>query len=480
VDEGEEMGSSEEAAMRCQWCGKGMPEGKEVCPHCKRSVVGELRAMGDGLAPLGGPVEAPGRGEPPRPQRDPAPQVRDPRVERERKRAREAVEAERWRRLSYFGYLKAIVGEDQVFGVLLGLMAVQVVVAAMGVVRVAAEGGWWHVPGMFLLGYLVMLGGILTLQRWAHTVVVWLAGVSLIGAALGLLWMFLAPLRVHSGMALTGMWFSWVFRVASAVFVLVVLCERTAYFEGVEARVQPKRRALADLLKRGYWEKAGKGQEPPASMAPRRADTQSHPSTYAGPHGGPRSSGAPESSIPRSGGPTEEAVEGAKPTEAEGLRPLGGAPTAAPQRPRMPRPGESKDPYHVEPLPPAPGQREGVDWQGMRAVLSWHNISDLARRDRLFGVLLGVLALQVVVMAVNMNVWATFGAVALFWGVLTRQQWGYWMAFGLAVLQTLVHVALFAAAFGTGSALGLWYYALIVGINVFVIVALVRRAGQFG
>jgi hypothetical protein len=327
---------------------------------------------------------------------------------------------------------------------------------------------------MFLLGYLAMLCGILTLQRWAHTVVVWLAGVSLIGAALGLLWMFLAPLRVHSGMALTAMWFSWVFQVAGAVFVLVVLSERTAYFEGIGARVAPKRRKLADFLKREHWEKAGKREEAPTPPVPRRADTQSHPSTYAGPHGGgPQREGA---WVETPAGPEE----GAPAVDGEALQPLGGAPTAAPQRPTMSRPEEGGDRYHVEPLPPAPGQREGVDWEGMREVLSWGNISDLARRDRLFGALLGVLALQVVVMAVNMNVWATLGAVALFWGVLTRQQWGYWMAFGLAVLQTLVHGALFAVAFGSGSGLGLWYYALIVGINAFVIVALVKRAGQFG
>ena len=469
------MGSSEEATVKCGWCGKGIPAGKEMCPYCGRAVVaGKLRPMGDGLRPLGGEVEAPRRGEPPRPQRPVAPRVRDPQAARERRRAREDAEAERWRRLSYSGYLKALVREDQIFGVLLGLMAVQVVVAATGVARVAAEGGWWHVSGMFLLGYLVMLGGILTLQRWAHTVVVWLAGVSLIGAALGLLWMFLAPLRVHSGMALTGMWFSWVFRVASAVFVLVVLCERTAYFEGIGARVAPKRRKLADFLKREHWEKAGKREEAPTPPVPRRADTQSHPSTYAGPHGGgPQREGA---GVETPGGPEE----GAPAADGGGLQPLGGAPTAIPQRPRIPRRGERDDEYRVEPLPPAPGQRGGVDLEGAREVLSWGNISDLARRDRLFGALLGVLALQVLVMAVNLNVWATFGAVALFWGVLTRQQWGYWLAFGLAVLQALVHLGLLAAAFGSASALGLGYYVLIVGINVFVIVVLVKRAGQFG
>ncbi len=119
------------------------------------------------------------------------------------------------------------------------------------------------------------------------------------------------------------------------------------------------------------------------------------------------------------------------------VTPLGG-PAAAPP---PPAPGqtwsaaEEQEPLHRRgPVERGPGQ----DAPG-----SWGYIKHIAKQDPLFAVVLGLLALDVLVSLSSGFLLFAVISGAVFWGVYTFQDWGYWLALigaGFGVLMALLSV----------------------------------------
>ncbi|MFB3881489.1 MAG: hypothetical protein ACE149_09495 [Armatimonadota bacterium] len=138
--------------------------------------------------------------------------------------------------------------------------------------------------------------------------------------------------------------------------------------------------------------------------------------------------------------------------------------------------------YRVEPLPPAPGQGPGVDWNQVRERARWAGLAADAREDRLFAALLVALAIQAVLVIATLNPLAILGALALFWVVLARQLIGLWLGLGLATVLALSHLVMLRSLLVAGqqtSALLLAYAAVTAALNTFIAVALWARRGRF-
>jgi hypothetical protein len=268
--------------------------------------------------------------------------------------------------------------------------------------------------------------------------------------------LLLAPLTVESSLALLVMWVQWVVGIAGGVFMLVVLSERSAYFEGIASRVEPKRTRLRDFLDREYYRRAN---------APRE---------YGQPQ--PRQS-------PPSASRTEPPVVEPPPPDLQGLKPFGGGP--APDLPKPARPTrrvEQTLSYRVEPLPPAPGQKDGADWAELRRRTGWSQVKALASEDALFAALLVALALQALLVVARLNAVAMIGALAVLWAVLTLQPLGYWLALGASALMALSHGAMLGIALSGKGEIAVWpvaYAAAVGALNLFVVVALLARRNRF-
>lgn len=488
------MPAGEDSVVPCPWCRRAVSLPNERCPHCGRELdQQELRPMGDTAEP---PATAGGVAF----EEPPTPRLRDPRAEFERRRAEREAEAQRLAHRGYGGYLRHLIKVDQVFGLLLALMALNLLNSLVGVARAAAAEEFWYVQGVIALFMLTMLVGILTFQRWAHTVLVWMAAAGVIMALLGGLRLIVAPASVDSGLLLAWMWLSWVFTTALTIFVLVVLCERSAYFEGRGARVEPKRTRLADFLKREYWEKAGRRPEPELPPPPPKPTMTPRVSEYAGPYapdqqkldaGAHGVSAAERSAAGARAGmrglpsaPQEALGQDSERSEDEALRPLGGPPSPAPplSRPAPPAADDSESRYRVEPLPPAPGQAP-TDWSAMRQAASWAHLRQLARADALFGALLVALAAQGLLIAVlQPRFWSILGAIGLVWAVASLRRWAYYAALILSSLFAFGHLMVLCSAYAGYGGLetgGLSYYLGIVILNTFIAVTLLAKRNYF-
>jgi hypothetical protein len=402
------MSASDERYLPCTWCRRAVPPGSEKCPYCGReprpadvAPMGDASAESDPSPVPEAPPRLPSAGE----------------TLKERRAGRAARERE-LAQLGSLGYLRLLVSQDQVLGVLLALLAAQAIMSTAALATSAQEGRLPVVRALLCLFQWATFAGVLTLQRWAHTVVIWAAGVTLLLSFYGALRLLQAPMYVDSGALLLWYWLQWIFSIVIAAFVLIVLSERSAYFGDGFHRVDPKRRLLADYFRRGYWRKLN---------APRRGEEQAD--------------------VPASSAPLP-------------LR----------RRPR----------YQVDPLPPAPGQRAGTDWAGVRETTRWANITAQAREDRLFGGLLIALAVQTLLVVAQLNALAILGAVAVLWGVLSQQQMGYWLGLLASVALALLHgAALFAAARQDIPAVALIFPSCVMALNVFIVGALVSRRDRF-
>ncbi len=488
------MGASNISFVPCPWCRRAVPAENERCPHCGREMQQE------GLRPMGDIADAPpAEGDVPLGER-PAPRLRDPRAEFERRRAEREAEAERLAHRGYGEYLRHLIKVDQVFGLLLALMVLSLLNWFVSAARAAVAGEFWYLQGVVAVFMLAMLVGILTFQRWAHTVVVWLAGGAAIGALIGAFKLVVAPAFVESGLLLVWMWVNWVFTTAVMIFVLVVLCERSAYFEGAGARVEPKRTRLADFLRKEHWEKAGSRPDPELPQTAPRPKMASRPSQYAGPHAAdeqrPTAGGGTMPTVERAAAharaamrplpsaPQEASGQETERAEDEGLRPLGG-PSAPPPPAAQPPPPASQSAdsrYKVEPLPPAPGQAP-TDWSAMRRAASWAHLKELAREDPLFGALLVALAAQgLLIVILQPRLWSMLGAVGLVWAVASLRRWAYYAALMLSSLLAFGHVLLLYSAYATYDGIeagGLVYYLGMIAVNGFIALALLARREYF-
>ncbi len=462
------------ATVTCAWCGEAAPVGAPNCPHCGREPQPE------GLTPLGGAEAVP---LPPdqSPWGKPPSSGRDAREALERRRQEIAARHAQHMELSYLAYLTRVLKEDQVFAVLLGLMALNVLIPTVNAVLQAS---WYALPIPAFM--LMMLIGLLTFQRIVHTILVWMAGAGLIMAGLNVVRLLIMPLVIDSGWQLFVIWLGWVLNIITMIFVLVVLCERNAYFEGRGSRPEPKRTRLREIFSKEYlsYALARPGDRPEEPSSPsRKAEMRSAPSQFTEGSAIERpGSRATMASMDEIHEPPKPVIE----TETAGteeLRPFGGGSVAKTTR------GLEQDfqearaaDYRVDPLPPAPGERDKMAWEEVRGVLSWSYLKEMARQDPLFGWLLAALALQGVLTLARPNFWAIAGAAALIWGVLTLQQWGYYLALMMAGLQVFGHLVLLSVIHSGGGEVDAWvtgYGLVIVGLNLFIFIALLARRHLF-
>lgn len=108
-------------------------------------------------------------------------------------------------------------------------------------------------------------------------------------------------------------------------------------------------------------------------------------------------------------------------------------------------PGVRREPPRErEPLVPAPGQE---------ALGSWASIRQILRRDKLFGAVLVLIALQVLAALVRHKwAWAVISAFVL-WRLVTFRRQGFWAAIimaGCAVTAGVLLTVLFVAAASSG------------------------------
>jgi len=447
------MDNGDASCLPCAWCRRAVPAGAERCPHCGRHPQPE------GLTPLGGEAAAAPPGAPAPWVGRQAPPARDPLVALEERRAEKAAQAAKWVRLSHSGYLRHVLREDQVFAVLLGVLVFQATLSLASLARTELDSPVLISGLAWFALRCAMAIGLMCFQRWAHTALIWAAGVSILWGAVGALRLLLAPLAVQSGIALLVMWVQWVVGIAGGVFMLVVLSERSAYFEGIASRIQPKRTRLRDFLDREYYRRANAPREyaePQQRQAPPSA-SRTEPSSVAEP----------------------------PPADFQGLMPFGGgsAPDLPKPPPRPTRRVEQTLSYRTDPLSPAPGQKDGVDWAEVRQRTGWSQIKVLASEDGLFAALLVALALQALLVVAKLNAVAIIGALAALLAVLMLQPVGYWLALGASALMALSHGAMLGVALQAEGEIAVWpvtYAAAVAALNLFIVVALLARRDRFG
>ena len=151
---------------------------------------------------------------------------------------------------------------------------------------------------------------------------------------------------------------------------------------------------------------------------------------------------------------------------ADVLRPLGGPPArpAPPSRPPFPRPPAD------EPLPPAPGEEP---------FGTWANIKSIVRLDPVFGVLLGLLALDLLINIVAQHWFGIVLSAAILWGVVTFQWWGYLIAMVLAGLGLVGGLIGLTAALAQASGLWVVVMAFPLAVNLFTLIVLYTRRERF-
>lgn len=444
------MENGDASYLPCAWCRRAVPAGAERCPHCGREPQPE------GLTPLGGDAAGAPPGAPAPWVERPAPPVRDPLAALEQRKAEKAAQAAKWVRLTHSDYLRYVLREDQVFAALLGVLVFQAILSLASLARTDLDSPVLISGLAWFALRCAMAIGLMCFQRWAHTALVWAAGVTILWGAVGALQLLLAPLAVESGLALLVMWVQWVVGIAGGVFMLVVLSERSAYFAGIASRIEPKRTRLRDFLDREYYRRAN---------APREYDQPQRGQT------------------PPSASRTEPPLVEPPPPDLQGLKPFGGGP--APDLPKPPRPIrriEQAMSYRVEPLPLAPGQKDGVDWAEVRQRTGWSQIKALASEDGLFAALLVALALQAVLVIARLNAIAIIGALAVLWAVLALQPVGYWLALGASALMALSHGAMLGVTLSGEGEIAVWpvvYAAAVGALNLFIVVALLARRDRF-
>jgi len=107
-----------------------------------------------------------------------------------------------------------------------------------------------------------------------------------------------------------------------------------------------------------------------------------------------------------------------RPTATGQLRSLGTADQSSTQPP-APQARQWSHPREREPVAPAPGQED---------FGSWANIRQIMRGDKLLGVVLGMMALQVL-LALLAHRWISLAISGLvLWGLVTFRWWGFWIA----------------------------------------------------
>lgn len=480
------MESNQTPTAKCLHCGERVAQGQE-CPKCGRTApIAEVHPLGGwvGSTPkqtesgTAGATHPAGEEERPRtgPQGHAGPgsvpppsSIRDPRVALERRRRERAEEAGRYAKLSYSQYLGTVLRQDHVFAALLALMALLIaleVASGSQVMRVLAI---CQAVGFF---------GILTFQRWAHTVVVWLMGVGLLSSAIGLFRLVLQPLYVDSQLALATSWLSWLITTAICVFALVVLMERRAYFEGAQARVPPKQRRLKDV-----WANAKQDLKPadpyevraPVDDARPRttaAERRLEPSAYD-PMGETAASQRPDATSPQM--PTlsdSDAPRDGRGPDAKAPPMRGPEPT---RKVTLPPRQVSHDHYRVEPAP----RQVGQDWDGVGKALSWGYIRDLAGQDPVFGLLLALLVLQALVVVAAGTPLAIIGAVAIIWGIITLHMLAFWGALTVSAMLALWHLRLLSVADEVGGTGGMVFFGAVAGLNLLIVGLLLARRQRF-
>ena len=480
------MESGQSPTATCPRCGETVAQGQE-CPKCGRTApTAEMRPLGGWVgstpeqteSPPAGATSRAGEQERPRtgPQGHPGPAsvppsspIRDPRVALERRRRERAEQEGRYAKLSYSQYLGTVLRQDHVFAALLVLMALMIALEV-------ASGSW---PAR-ILGICQAVGffGILTFQRWAHTVVVWLVGVGLLSSAIGLFGLVLQPLHVSSQLAVASSWLSWLITTATCVFVLVVLMERRAYFEGAQARVPPKQRRLKDV-----WASAKHDLKPADPYEVRAPVDDARPRTTAAqrriepsaydPMGETAASQRPDGTSP------QMPILSDRDTPRDGR----GTDAQAPPRPgteptrkvTLPPRQASHDRYRVE---PAPGQ-VGQDCDGVRKALSWGHIRDLARQDPVFGLLLALLVLQAIVVVAGGSPMAIIGAAAIICGIIILNVWAFWGALVVSAMLALWHLRLLSVADEVGGTGGMVFFGAVAGLNLLIVGLLLARRERF-
>jgi len=161
---------------------------------------------------------------------------------------------------------------------------------------------------------------------------------------------------------------------------------------------------------------------------------------------------------------------------ADVLRPLGGPPAPAPSSPSaaapLPpaRPAPPSRPPTDEPLPPAPGEEP---------FGTWANIKSIVRLDPVFGVLLGLLALDLLINVVAQHWFGIVLSAAILWGVVTFQWWGYLIAMVLAGLGLVGGLIGLTAALAQASGLWVAVMAFPLAVNLFTLIVLYTRRERF-
>jgi hypothetical protein len=168
---------------------------------------------------------------------------------------------------------------------------------------------------------------------------------------------------------------------------------------------------------------------------------------------------------------------------SDDLTPLGGPRPAAPPadgsedqaRPNL-QDRLEQAPYRVERHEPAPGQEHPLTFAYVKRV---------AGEDPMFAVVLALMAFELLMSFVMMNILGVIIGAAIFWGVLSLQWWGYLIAIFGAVLGLLTSLGGFGMAMssavssGTLSLAHFLFAAFSVVVNAFVLYVLYTRRSYF-
>jgi len=143
----------------------------------------------------------------------------------------------------------------------------------------------------------------------------------------------------------------------------------------------------------------------------------------------------------------------------------------------MPKAPRGTRPRDNSPLAPAPGEEPATD--------RFAYIRGIVKADPWFGVLLGILALRVILAVVSGYLLGIVMALAIFWGVLNRQYWGYLVALFLSALGLelavvgLVQILIINRNGPAGAGLISWYFLFNFAANLLTVIILSLRRRYF-